>query len=729
MKNLRQAGLVWAGCAASTFTGLVQAQETPPVATASSQVLETVVVTAQRRDERLVDVPISITALSAEDLLRSGVSSTPDLERVTPGLQLTFNGGYLQPAIRGVSSQGSNAGDSSNVAVYLDGVYVASQIGQLMDLPDVEQVQVLKGPQGTLYGQNATGGAIIISTVAPSLEEVTGRLSASVGNYNDLNVSGYVAGPLSDTFAASLAVASQERDGFRKDLVYGGEDEGLRSHTVRGKLLFQPTDSLQFLLSAYSANRKDSAAYSGRAWERESFDYLVYPTAPYPDPQETAASFRPDTELDSEGASLQIDFDTAIGTFSSTTAWTDNEAHLLVDVDYGPAHYADVTVNQAQDTFVQEINFTSEQVGNWLFSGGLFYLSAEDEFTPNIFRIQAPPLLAPGPSGPTVFTSYSWGGVEKEIYAAYAEVSYDFSDTLQLIVGGRYSEEEQESRTNPNTFSPDSGVVESPYSPETFSKFTPRVSLRYALSETSNIYATYSEGFKSGILSGQNPAVDPEQLDAFEIGYKGDISDRLSASAAIYYYDYTDLQVARYDAPVYIYQNAASATITGADFDATWQATDHLRLSAGLSLLDAEYDDFPEAGAYSWNPTNFTTPNESVNIDASGVTMVRAPEVTGFINADFRYPTAVGEFGAFASLYYNDGYSLEFSEHVTQESYSMLDGELSWSPAAAPGLRLVVWGRNLTDEDVLQSLLQTNFANGVAYDAPRTYGMRLDYDF
>ncbi|WP_167855003.1 TonB-dependent receptor [Mangrovimicrobium sediminis] len=698
-------------------------------ASAGPMVLENVVVTAQRRQERLVDVPISITALDAEDLLRSGVNSTADLARITPGVQLTFNGGYLQPAIRGVSSQGSNAGDSSNVAMYLDGVYIASQIGQLMDLPDVQSVQVLKGPQGTLYGQNATGGAIIVSTVSPSLDEMTGRLSLSYGNYDAVDARGYVSGPLTDRLAGSLAVAVQERDGFRDDLVYGGQDKGLRSQLVRGKLLFEATDNIELLLTAYTSERKDSAAYAGRAYQRESFDYLVYPTAAYPDVDEIATSFTPDTEMDSDGVSLQVNFELPFGKLQSTTAWTDNEAHLLVDVDYGPAHFVDVSVNQAQETFVQELNFTSEQMGDWLFSGGLFYLDSSDEFTPNVFRIQSPPILAPAPSAPTVFYNYSWGGVDKEIYAVYAEATYDISDAMQVIFGGRYSEEEQISKTNPNPFIPDKEIVESPYSPETFSKFTPRVSLRYALSDDANLYATYSQGFKSGILSGQNPPADPEELDAYEIGFKGNLGERVSASAALYYYDYNDLQVARYEAPNYVYQNAASAQITGAEFNATWQASEGLTLATGVSLLDAEYDDFPSAGSYVWNPANFATPNESVNIDASGVEMVRAPKITGFINADYRVDTSIGTFGAFASWYYNDGFNLEFSEHVTQDAYSMLDAELSWSPSAAAGLSLVLWGRNLTDEDVLQSLLQTNFANGVSYAAPRTFGARVEFEF
>ncbi len=705
------------------------AEDGQPSTTASGQVLETILVTAQRREERLVDVPISITSLSADDLARSGITATPDLDRVTPGLQLTFNGGYLQPAIRGVSSQGSNAGDSSNVAFYLDGVYVASQVGQLMDLPDVEQVQVLKGPQGTLYGQNATGGAIIVNTKTPSLEETSGKLSLSYGNYNDAYVNGYISIPLTDKFAGSIAVAKRERDGFRDDLVYGGEDKGLRSELIRGKLLFAPTDTVQLLLTAYASDRKDSAPYAGQAWKQESFDYLIYPTAPFPDAQETATSKRPDTHLKSKGTSLKADFGLSFGTLTSTTAWSENKTHLEVDVDYGPAHYAEVTVNQEQETFVQELNFTSEQMGKWLFTGGLFYLQSEDEFTPNIFNIHYPPLLAPAPAGPVIFSSYSWGGVDKEIYAVYAEVTYDITDHLQFNIGGRYSEEEQESTTNPNTTNPDKILVESPYSPETFSQFTPRVSLRYALSGRSNVYANYSEGFKSGILSGQNPPADPEELKAFEVGYKGDLTDTVSVSAAVYYYDYKDLQVARYEAPNYIYQNAASAEIKGAELSATWQATEQLRLAAGVSAMDAEYDDFPQAGSYTWNPANFATPNESVNIDASGATMVRAPDITGFVNVDYRVATALGEFGAFASLYYNDGYSLEFSEHVTQDSYTMLDGELSFTPAAASNTRIVLWGKNLTDEDVLQGLLQTNFASGVAYEAPRTFGVRLDLEF
>ncbi|MFV8818727.1 TonB-dependent receptor [Haliea sp. E17] len=687
--------------------------------------LEIVEVIAQRSRERLVDVPISITALNDDQLQRSGIESTRDLGRLTPGLELTFNGGYLQPAIRGVTSAGSDAGDSSNVAMYLDGVYMASQASQLMDLPDAQQIEILKGPQGTLYGQNATGGAIIITTRAPNTEELEGRISASYGDYDDAEIKGYISGPLADMVAGSLAFAYRERDGYRDQIVFGGSDKGLDSQMLRGKLLYQPNDSMDFTLSGFWSDREDSSLYAGQAWERNSVGYLFYPGAPFPDAKETAYSFTTDSDFEAWGASLLANFELPFGTLTSTTAYVDTEVKQWADVDYSPANYADVSVNQFQDNWVQEFNFVSEQFGKWRFSGGLFYLNGTDSFDPNIFRLQSPPTLAPVPEGPTVYTSISIGHIEKEIMAIYAEANYDITEALALTVGGRYSEEDQDTWSNGG--GPGIEELPSPYNTESFSQFTPRVTLRYALSDNSNVYLSYGEGFKSGLLSiaaYDSPPVKPEKLDAWEIGYKGYPTESLSLSAAAYYYDYSDLQVARYIAPDYIYQNAASAEIHGAEVNAGLEITENLVLSAGISWLDAEYTDFPEAGIFAPSPTGG---NINVNIDASGEAMIRAPDWTGFINANYTRDTAIGQFGAFASWYYNDGFNFEVSGRIHQESYSLLDGELSYTPAAAPRLKLALWGRNLTDEDYLQSLLQTALADGVSYGAPRTYGVRLEF--
>ncbi len=732
-----------AGIAASAYSGTAASQDDPQptgqggTAQASQGVLETVLVTAQRREERLVDVPISITALSSDELLRSGINSTQDLVRVTPGLEMTYNGGFLQPAIRGVSSQGSSAGDSSNVALYLDGVYMPSQPGQMMDLPDAQQVQVLKGPQGTLYGQNATGGAIIITTVSPSLEESSGKLSASYGNYNDINVNGYYATPLTDSLAVSVAAAKQDRDGFRDDLVYGGEDKGLRSSLVRGKLLFQPTDDIALTLSGYSAERKDSSPYSGLAYKNHSVGYLAAAALPpgsfipYPNWDETATSRPVDTDNSTWGTSLLAEFDFDFGKLSSTTSYTESDVQMDVDVDYSFFHIADVTVKLEQDFFVQELNFVSEQFGDWQFSGGLFYMTGRERYVPNTFRYAFNPGPAPAVSEADALLTpvqYTYGYIDKEIYAVYAEANYDLSERWKLTVGGRYSDEKQDVKANwPDTTS--SEIFDSPYNTATFDQFTPRATLTYALSDSANLYASYGEGFKSGYLSlaaANEPPVKPEELTAYEVGYKGDIGTSLSLSAALYYYEYKDLQVARYEAPNYVYDNAAKASMKGAELNATWMPTDGLTFMAGMSYLDASYDSFPGATAYQWSPAGG---NATVNFDAGGSDLIRAPEFTGFLNANYVLGTSLGEFGAFASAYYNDGYNLELSGAVAQDSYTTLDAELSFSPAAFPSARVVLWGHNLTDQDVLQSLLETPFASGVSYGAPRTYGLRIDVGF
>ncbi len=704
-------------------------------ANSNESVLETVLVTAQRREERLVDVPISMTALSSDELQRSGVTATTDLERVTPGLELTYNGGFLQPAIRGVSSQGSSAGDSSNVAFYLDGVYMPSQPGQAMDLPDVQQVQVLKGPQGTLYGQNATGGAIIISTVTPNLKEKEGKLSLSYGNYNDISLSGYYAGPVSERVAVSIAAAKQDRDGFRDDLVYGGEDAGLRSSLVRGKVLFDATEAASFTISAYSSERKDSSAYSGKAYDNRSVGYLAAAglppgsDVPQPDWDETATSRPADTDNSTWGASLLAEFNFEQGTLSSTTSYTESDVTMEVDVDYSFFHYGDVTVRLEQDFFVQEFNFVSEQLGKWQYSTGLFYLNGTEEYVPNTFRIAQNPGPAPAVSEADANMTpiqYTYGSIDKEIYAAYVEANYSLSDQLTLTLGGRYSDEEQTVVSNWQDQTA-MDTEESPFSPATFTQFTPRAVMTYALSDTSNVYASYSEGFKSGYIGfdGQRE-VDPEQLVAYEVGYKGDLGHTVSVTAAIYHYEYTDLQVASYEAPNYVYSNAAEASIDGAEFNGSWKAAPGLILSAGVSLLDASYDSFKGATAYEWNPAGG---NVKVNFDASGKEMIRAPELTGFINADYSVQTDMGEFSAFASAYYNDGYNLELSGAIAQESYTMLDGELTFRPAQLPNFSVALWGHNLTNEAVLQSLLETPLASGVSYGPPRTFGLRATLDF
>jgi iron complex outermembrane receptor protein len=727
---------------AALLAGAMLTMAAPAYAQDQGTTVQDIVVTAQRRAERLQDVPISITALSSEALDRSGITSTQDLARVTPGLSFPVNGGYIQPTIRGISSEGSNIGDSSNVALYVDGVYQPAQASQLMDLPDVSQVEVLKGPQGTLYGQNAMGGAIIITTQAPSFTP-TGKLSASYGNYDDINLRGFVSGPIvADVLAGSISASYQDRDGFRNDLVRGGHDKGLRSKQVRAKLLFKPSDDASITASAYWTKRGDTALYAGQALNNNSLGYLFYPNAPKPrNPKDTVIGSLGDDQFETWGASIRAEVETGIGTVNTITGYTNAHIKNYADVDYSPVNIAVAApVLQKTESFTQEINFVSKKTGGWQLTAGVFFLTGEDAFLPSQFVLSSlgipglVPTLAPAAPGPTVLALQSMGRLKKDIYAAYAEVSYDVSDKLFVSVGGRYSYERQRALSNASlgrnvvgpTFS--ALLLETPYSPDSFKKFTPRVTVRYALDSNSNIYGTWSKGFKSGLVSTldfTNPPVKPEDLTAFEFGYKGRPLPGVSLNIAAFHYTYKNKQVAHYEAPSYIYQNAASAKVKGVEADLSWRATPELTLSATASYLDGKYKAF--TGASSTIATGFGNLNRP--IDASGLRMIRTPKFTGTLSANYEVETEMGQFGAYASLYYNDGFKWEVSGRIREKAHTTLDGELSYSPTSMENLRLVLWGRNLTDEDVKQSVLTSDFGDGVSYAPPRTYGVRAEYKF
>ncbi|MBV1687827.1 TonB-dependent receptor plug domain-containing protein [Novosphingobium sp. G106] len=360
-----------------------------------------IVVTAQRRSERLQDVPMAITALSSDMLEKSGVTNTTDLARVTPGVTMSFYGGFLQPAIRGITSTGANIGENSNVATYIDGIYQPQQIATLIDLPDVEQIEVLKGPQGALYGQNATGGAILISSKSPSFTP-TGKFSASYGNYNDVQLRGFVSGPLASGVALSLAGAYQERDGFRRHVLTNQRDYGLKSTVVRGKLLLEPSDSARIILSGFYSDRKDSANYAGFAINGNSIAFApnlaglspFFAGIPVPASPRTVRvdqfSSEPGvfTKIRSYGGSLRGEFDIAGGTLTSSSGYFKNKINYLADVDAASPRILEARAEPLKgEYFVHDTSFASGGTGPVSFLAGIFYLKGQETFVGNISEI------------------------------------------------------------------------------------------------------------------------------------------------------------------------------------------------------------------------------------------------------------------------------------------------------------------------------------------------------
>ena len=748
----------------------VRAQESDEE-TASGEII----VTAQRREERLRDVPIAITALNAESLDKAGVNNLQDLERVTPGLQLPLYGGFLRPSIRGISSGLSTLNDSSNVALYVDGVYQPIQNGAIIDLPDVEMVQVLKGPQGTLYGQNATGGAIIIDTVRPKFD-TKGELAVSYGNYNEILGRGLVTGPLSDKIAVLLSGAVSDRDGFNKDLVRGGRDRGLRSFIVRGKILVEPNDRTSFLLSGFYANRKDSNAFAntplngnatGNALIRlyQSFGLLPASTPIASEPHTFATNFPPDLTTWMWGGNLQGKFGIGeAGTLTTVSAYQRFRTQSNLNVNSTALNFADVNpLITRGDYYIQELNFASEKFGGFYFTAGAFYLHRKEEFWPSNFTGYGflPVEFGGDPvksqvTGVPDFVQNTYARSSKNSYAAYLELNYDLSEQFTITLAGRYSYEKV--RVSQNGFLPsltnDSTQIADPRGPQSFKKFTPRAVLRYKVNDDHTLYASYSKGFKSGFVDASqigrvacpggptdascfDPIVQPETVNSFEIGYKGRIGGVFNFNLAAFHYDYKQIQVFIYRAPTGFYQNAGAGRINGFDFDLSWNATPELTISGGGSYVDSKYTSFPGAEVYFQTPAAgcaagglpFPCGNFSLSTNVAGNQFQNAPKFTANASVDYHHDFSAGRFGINAGLTYNSGFPFDVGGHINQKEYVLLGGEISFAPSGLDGLRLIVWGKNLTNRNYIAGSLPTTFGNSVAWAPPRQYGVRAEFKF
>jgi iron complex outermembrane receptor protein len=334
--------------------------------------------------------------------------------------------------------------------------------------------------------------------------------------------------------------------------------------------------------------------------------------------------------------------------------------------------------------------------------------------------------LAPAAPGPTVFLGTVNKKIDKKILAGFGEIAYEIADRVTLSGGARYSYEEQHAYSDLYT---GGDLVPSPYNPGIFKKLTPRATARYAINPTSNVYASWGKGFKSGLVGSDNlfsAPVKPEELTSYEVGYKGRVADAITLNVAAFHYKFKDIQVQRFVAPLTVYQNAAAARLSGVDFDAAFRLSHGLSVTLGGVYLDSKYTSYPEAGVFV--PVAGGG-NANVNIDASGNDLIRAPKFTGNVGVNYKLDTEIGQFEGFGSVYYNNGESLEASGRVRQKGYATLDAQLSFSPVTYQNLRVSLWGRNLSNELYIQGTLLTTFADGVTYSAPRTFGVRAEFEF
>lgn len=683
-----------------------------------------IVVTAQRRAERLADVPISITALSGEGLANAGVRSTEDLTSAVPGLNFATNGAFAQPTVRGIGTTVSSAGNDANVAIYVDGVYQPNQIGNFSDLVDIDQVEVLKGPQGTLFGRNATGGAIRVTTRAPSWTP-SARVSASYGSFDEVKVSGYVTGPVSDRLAVSLGLVYGDDDGYVRNIGTGNKVAQSKVFGVRGKLLFKASDALDFTLSAAHNARTSNPAFTLGVLNGNNNSLSAAGSIPANGPRQVSLSFDPTITVDSNQFSLTARADLGFAQLTSITSYGEIETYLVTDTDRTNLALGRADIPGTEKTWTQEVNLVSQGSDDLKWFLGAFYYNDDSS---NYTQINLGSL-------------YNVITLKTEAIAPFGEVNYSIGD-LTLIAGARYNIEKK-----------DYSIVRGASSiakETTYKTFTPRLGLRYKLSPSSMVYATYSKGFKSGgfdgiLASGQlavNP-VFPEKVDAWEVGYKyGRGGNSLAISA--YYYDYSNIQFQAFNpnagglTQVF---NAAAAEIYGGEIEGTLEPVDGLTLRASLAYNHSTYKNFPGASVYC--PRGAPTQGNAliaigavnpcsgqVNADgATGNQLIRSPEFTASLSAAYRHELGNGgSLDLSGSGFYSGAFYWDPNNRLREKPYALMNAEIAYN---LPGdhVRLAVWGRNLANE--LYAIYKTEAAAGdsVAYARPRSFGVSAQVKF
>ena len=738
----------------------------------ASEILEELVVTARRREEGLQNAPIAISAYTGETLEYRGVTKLDEITRFVPNLTIENNpsfGGASNSAaiyIRGIGQKEFLPTSEPGVGLYVDGVYIARSVGAILDLIDIERLEVLRGPQGTLFGRNTIGGAINITTVTPEPgDEFGGEIGAAYGTDDRINLRGALNIPMGDTLAARVSVASFQQDGYvdRSDGIDLGNDD-----TITGRLAvaWRPSDrlSLDFRLDA-TRDKENGPAMELLGIDFTDLSQLNGLVAAVPPPMAfvhniTTAAVGPGqpcaatdaagngitsnpnspncydnryvgkdgkndgtaparSESDVLGLSADISYEISDNlTLRSITAWRDLDSEFARDGDHSPHRISQFQDTLEQTQFTQELQLlgTYERM-NWI--AGIYYF-AEDGDNENTLDF-------------TISNFRSGGEFDNKSMAAFAQLTYDFTDQLHLTVGGRYTDESKK-------FHPDQVIYQNYYAgisqvlppghplaaldapflqagtrilPDLekeleINEFTPMVNLSYDFADNLMAYVTYSEGFKSGGFTQRVfppvippftappgtpdidliPTYEPEFVDVYELGFKSTLLDgRMRFNGAIFHTDYDDLQVQVFNSVAPVTENIGSASIDGVELEMQTAPGDGWLVEASLSWLDAGYDEIGTDLTLIGSDNEFErVPEWASSVGVSKELMLN--EMGSLVvRVDWSYRDDT----------YNDAYNTEI---LKTDAYHLWDASVRWTNTQED-LSVILSGRNLGDEEFL----------------------------
>ena len=697
-----------------------------------SEEVEEIVVTALKRSSTVIDTPASITAISSTDIEDKGITDMHDLKHMVPSMNFTNVLGAQNITIRGIGQFNGNPG----VSVSTDGVFQSrahsSQLGEM----DLERVEVLRGPQGTLYGRNSIGGVVNLITKNPS-QDSDGYIKLGYGNYETTKAEAAFGGGISDSTSFRFVLSTTDQgEGYYDCLNAGCGEQGYTDKKAyRLKIRSDMSDSVSADLMVASVETEGTPdPYGWLTDNRELSTAFGFPqvaaepisTKPheiYQTPTSLSVNGTNMTDREYDVSSLTLRIETDFGTLTSITANQEFNDQFNLDRDGTAGLYLDTFDISETDTFTQEINLNIERDAMSLVFG-LFYM--DDETSRHTHFDNPQPIL--GFPVPSTF-DFKHDKMDTESEAFFADGTFDLSDTTRLSLGVRRTTDEFTSKQD-NFISilvPMPLIAAQTCDREVvteYSSTTSRAVLQHDLNADSNVYASFSEGFKAGGYATYEctEPYDPEEVTSFELGFKGALGENTSLNASLFRYDYTDFQVLQVVGIQTVTRNAGDATVNGLELEALSNINDSLSINYGLTLLDATYGEFLN--------TNGIQPQLGEQ-QLEGNYLTNAPKVS--INLGLNY-TSLMSSGASLTYRANAAYKSriyfsEFNEY-SQDAYTIVDLNLIWE-SSDETLRSRFFIKNATDEEYISGYLSSATGGGRfgQWGYPRTAGIEIQRNF
>jgi iron complex outermembrane receptor protein len=733
--------LSFAAAVASPVQGQSSGVLPSAVAAPKEGALEEIVVTAEKRETNAQTTAVAITAISGEQLRARQITDVQALAQAVPNMQFGDISGQARIAIRGIGFDSLSFGSEARVAYHLDGVYISRPAAVLGTFFDVERIEVVRGPQGTLYGRNATGGAVNVITTDPS-DTMTGYVNMDAGNFAGVKTEAALGGPISKDLSARIAVETVNHSGYGTNFANGDGVDNQNTKAARAKLKYEPTEIFDVLLTGDYMHESDAAYATHYVGQFNPAVPLagvrLGGSVPPADPRDLDTDVQPTNVRTFSGGSVDAHLKLGSVDVRSITGYRHSELQTAFDFDFTTVPLSDYENYERSNQTSEELRFTGEFAkGHWLVGG---YYFDESLFAATIAGLSSALLNPAAPDLPLREGLYAAGFLDTKGYAGFGEAQYDFTDRFSLTAGGRYSWEKKDinEATKTDFKDPFTGSLDFPtgatgqMASHTASAFTPKASLEFKPVDRVFLYATFARGFKSGGFNVGNvqPAFGPEKLTDYELGAKADWFDgRLRTNLATFFYDYTDLQVTTVKligvVPTAFTENAAKARIKGVEYDMVAVPIKNLRLEQSFTYLDSEYLDYASIDA--------SRPALGV-LNLSGKELTQAPKFSVNLAAEYAIDSAIGTFsvrgeGSWTDRVFFSPYNLDVN---SRPAHYMFNAFITYKDLTEKWTAKL-YVKNIADTRVLSSEYIGGAIIGSpligTFEPPRLFGILAGYHF